>query len=146
MSDAPPADRPLPPLPGPPAAHPRSAASLRGYRRSVARSLAASDLDSASRTLRGLAWAVRTLEASDGHHRALSLHVVESAGWMAQRGAGYARQTDGATVPLSARLVRGHLALLPFALALDRWAAPVHARGAGLFVNDLPPIPFPPDV
>ena len=77
-----------------------------------------------------------------GRGGALTRHVLESAGLMALRGVAYARETDGATAPLSRDLVRGHLALVPFARVLDRLAAPLWARGVGLFANDLPPIPF----
>ena len=69
-------------------------------------------------------------------------HVLESAGLMALRGAAYAEATGGATAPLTRDLVRGHLALVPVARMLDRAAAPLWARGVGLFVNDLPAIPF----
>lgn len=72
----------------------------------------------------------------------LARHVLESAGLMALRGAAYAEATGGATAPLTRDLVRGHLALVPLARALDRAAAPFWARGVGLFVNDLPAVPF----
>ena len=72
----------------------------------------------------------------------VTVHLLESAGRMARRGASYANESGGATGSLTARLVAGHLALVPWARALDRWAAPLHRRGIGLFVNDLPSIPF----
>ena len=72
----------------------------------------------------------------------LTRHVLESAGLMAVRGAAYAEATGGATAALTRDLVRGHLALAPVARLLDRMAAPLWARGVGLFANDLPPIPF----
>ena len=130
---------------------PRSTASLpakptsrlRLYVRAARQSPGRGDLADTARALAGLVHALRQSERDDNRHRALAVHVAESAGWMAERGAIYACQTDGATLALSRRLVRGHLALLPFAHVLDRLAAPVHRRGAGLFVNDLPPIPFP---
>ena len=139
MADAPPPDRPLPQRAG-------GAGPVRlpwWPRRALLRALTRSDLSAAAAVLATLLGEIRAAERTDGRHRALAAHVVESAGWMARRGAGYARQTEGATTALSVRLVRGHLALLPFARLLDRLAAPVHRRGAGLFVNDLPPIPFP---
>ena len=77
-----------------------------------------------------------------GRGGALTRHVLESAGLMALRGVAYARDTGGATAPLTRDLVRGHLVLVPFARLLDRAAAPLGARGVGLFVNDLPPVPF----
>ena len=139
MSDAPPVDRPLftrtvGPCP----------VSLPWWpRRHLLRALSRSDLAAAAAALAEVLGEIKQAEQADGRHRALAAHVMESAGWMAARGAEYARQTDGATTALSVHLVRGHLALLPFAHLLDRLAAPVHQRGAGLFVNDLPAIPFP---
>lgn len=86
--------------------------------------------------------ALRDAEASEGQAYALTAHVLESAGRMALRAPAYAEATDGGTAPLSRRLVRGHLALVPMALRLDVAAHSVQARGGGLFVDDLPPIPF----
>ncbi len=139
MADAPPADRLLPD----PAAGTSPVRLGWWPRRGLLQALVRADLAAAAAALAALLAEIRQAEQADGRHRALAAHVVESAGWMAERGAEYARQTDGATTALSVRLVRGHLALLPMARALDRLAAPVHRRGAGLFVNDLPPIPFP---
>lgn len=82
-------------------------------------------------------------ERATGNRRALTIHLLESARLSAARADDYARRTDGATHELSRRLVLGHLALVPFARGLDRLAAPVHDRGVGLFVNDVPPIPEP---
>ena len=137
MADTPPADRPLSTL---------SASGGRVGRvpwRPLLRALITADLGAAEGELALWGARLRRNEQADGRHRALAVHVVESAGWMAGRGAEYARQTDGATTALSVRLVRGHLALIPFARLLDWLAAPFHARGVGLFVNDLPAIPFP---
>ena len=78
-----------------------------------------------------------------GRRAAVTAHLLESAGRMAERGIGYALQTEGATAGITEHLVKGHLALVPLARALDRAAAPLHRRGIGLFVNDLPAIPFP---
>ena len=83
---------------------------------------------------------LRERERKTGRHLALAVHVAESARLMHLRGADYARQSGGATRHLTRALVAGHLALLPFALALDRLAAPVHARGVGIFVNDVPAV------
>ena len=137
LARAPAADRPLPALVRSQDA-PRPLGPLRRHARHA---LARRDFATAARALDHLARALRQRERFDGRRRALAVHVAESAGVMAARGAAYARQTDGASEALSVRLVRGHLALLPAALALDRLAAPVHARGVGLFVNDLPAIP-----
>jgi hypothetical protein len=85
----------------------------------------------------------RALATATGRLRPLTVHLLESARLSAARGARYARQTSGGTRGLSRRIVLGHLALVPFARLLDRLAAPVHARGVGLFVDDVPPIPEP---
>jgi hypothetical protein len=86
---------------------------------------------------------VRQAEAASGCRLALTAHVLESAGFAAANGGRWADLSEGETLPLSVRFVQGHLLLLGAALRLDRAAHPVHARGAGQFVNDLPPIPFP---
>lgn len=70
----------------------------------------------------------------------LTAHLAESAEAMSAHGAEYVRQVP-ATADLTRRLVLGHLALVPLAVALDRAAAALHRRGVGLFVNDLPPVP-----
>ena len=85
----------------------------------------------------------RARSTATGRLRPLTVHLLESARLSAARGARYARQTGGGTRGLSRRIVLGHLALVPFARLLDRLAAPVHARGVGLFVDDVPPIPEP---
>lgn len=85
----------------------------------------------------------RARESETGRRRALAIHLFESARLFAAHAPAHARQSGGATRMLSRRVVLGHLALVPFARVLDRLAAPVHARGVGLFVNDVPPIPEP---
>ena len=139
LSDAPDADTPLPDL-----ASLGRTVSTRPARAVVRRALRAGDLDRAG--LGFVRWerTVRHAEARSRRHRALERHVLESAATFAAWGAGAARRRPEAG-PLVRQIVRGHLPLLPLARALDRLAAPVHRRGAGLFVNDLPPIPLPPD-
>lgn len=85
----------------------------------------------------------RARAGATGRLRPLTVHLLESAWLSAVRGAGYARRSGGATRGLSRRIVLGQLALVPFARLLDRLAAPVHDRGVGLFVDDVPPIPEP---
>lgn len=96
----------------------------------------------AADAIRGALNTVRRLEASSGRAYALTAHVLDSAGLMALRAPIYAEATGGATLPLSRRLVVGHLPLVPAALRLDVAAHPVQARGVGLFVRDLPAVPF----
>ena len=103
----------------------------------------AADFDAARRALAVRIERERARERETGRRRALALHLLESARLSAARAVGYDRQTGGATRGLSRRIVLGHLALVPFARVLDRLAAPVHARGVGLFVHDVPPIPEP---
>ncbi len=78
---------------------------------------------------------------SSNVYDALEAHVLDSAEAFARLAADAERQSNGAAARLGRRLVRGHRLLVPLARLLDRLAAPVHARGVGLFVNDLPPIP-----
>ncbi len=90
----------------------------------------------------GLAQILDTLrEASgaSGLHLAMSTHLAESALLAASR----IPLHPGPLHPSLATFVRLHLAGLPLALALDAFAAPLHARGVGLLANDLPPIPTP---
>lgn len=83
---------------------------------------------------------LRRIESDAQVHLVLAEHVLASAAVAATHGGRYAAATGGRTSRLTARIVRGHLALVGLALRLDRAAHAVHARGAGLFVNDLPPI------
>ncbi|WP_143537691.1 hypothetical protein [Rubrivirga marina] len=153
MAVAPPAHRPIPPVilsgaedhTGPSQiASPRAGV---GDTRSIGAILLAitrgEALASVSDRLSARIAEERRRERAVGRRRALTIHLLESARLSAARAADYARRTDGATLALSRRLVLGHLALVPFARGLDRLAAPVHDRGVGLFVNDVPPIPEP---
>ena len=134
LARAPAADRPLPALVRSQNA-PRPLGPLRRHARHA---LDRRDFATAARALDRVVWALRQRERVDGRRRALAVHVAESAGVMAARGAAYARQTDGATEALSVRLVRGHLALLPAALGARpaRRARPRARRGA---VRERPP-------
>ena len=84
------------------------------------------------------------IEARHGAHLAMTIHVLESAALGLAHGERYAAMTYGATTGLTRRWVRGHLALVPAALRLDAAAHGAHRRGAGILVNDVPPIPLPP--
>ena len=133
MTDVPTPDSPLPPIspegPG---------GSAISAQRRIWRTLMACDLDEACLGLAQWHWTVRH---RGQRHQALTLHVLESAMSVAGAGAMAGRSTGGETLRLSRRLILGHLALIPFARGLDRLAAPLHRRGVGLFVNDLPPVP-----
>ena len=107
------------------------------------RTVTTNNFDAARRALAVRIEREHARERETGRRRALVLHLLESARLSAGRAVGYDRQTGGATRGLSRRIVLGHLALVPFARVLDRLAAPVHARGVGLFVHDVPPIPEP---
>ncbi|MEM1116276.1 MAG: hypothetical protein AAGJ11_07200, partial [Bacteroidota bacterium] len=117
-----------------------SASSLRLG--AVRRAVKANRFPEAADRLADALRAVRDAEAGTGRAYALTAHVIESAGWMALRAPAYAEASGGATVPLSRRLVAGHLPLVRAAVGLDRLAHPVQARGVPLFVADLPAIPF----
>ncbi|MEM0961991.1 MAG: hypothetical protein AAGK21_05535 [Bacteroidota bacterium] len=136
MAEAPSMDRPLPVL-----VRPEEDTAGEGSVADVRRCASRGDLPGAADALDAVVASIRQSASRLGRQQALSLHVAESARLMARRGAAYARQTDGATRGLSRALVLGHLGLLPVASRLDRLAAPLHARGVGIFVNDLPPIP-----
>ena len=98
------------------------------------------ELAEAGRVLTAVAGRLREVEAAQGVHLALTEHLVATAAVAAAHGAAYSDATAGRSVPVSSRLVAGTLAFWTLALALDRWAHPIHARGVGLFVNDVPPV------
>ena len=138
MAEAPSPDQPLCDLPRTDHASP-----LRPALSSARSALWRDDLDQAAAALVRAEWALRHTEQTHQRHGALARHLLESAARFAEVGADAARQSGGATRGLSRRIVLGHLALLPLSRVLDRLAAPVHARGVGLFVHDVPPIPAP---
>ncbi len=75
-------------------------------------------------------------------HWAMTKHLIESVGYTALHGMSYDEQTGGDTRRLTRWLLAGHALLLPAAASLDIRAQAAHRRGAGILVNDVPPIPF----
>ena len=86
---------------------------------------------------------VEQWERSWGVHWAMTKHLLESLGCTALHGIEYVEQTEGSTRRLTRCLLAGHVVLLPAVASLDIWAQSVHRCGAGILVNDVPPIPFP---
>ena len=147
VAAAPAPDRPVGAARSGRSAPPRSGRAARGRRRAGRRL----DLRPARRALRAgrlraCAGEIASALGALGGAAPVARHVLESAGLMALRGEAYARATGGATAPLTRDLVRGHLALVPVARLLDWAAAPLWARGVGLFANDLPAVPFAEEV
>lgn len=81
-------------------------------------------------------------ERSAGSHFAMTKHVVESIGMAALNGLRWAAQSGGETLPLTAKLVESQELALLSSLWIDKQAQRCHAKGAGIIVNDMPPIPF----
>lgn|GEM_PF-5839577 len=141
MTEAPPADAPVVHVAG----------DARRARRVAARALGPAVRDArrhvrhkrfaeAGDVLAGAARELRRVEADARVHLALAEHVVASAAVASRVGAMCAGASGGRSAPVTARFVRGHLALVGLALRLDAAAHAVRARGCGLFVHDLPPV------
>lgn len=75
-------------------------------------------------------------------HWAMTKHLLESLGYTALHGIDYVEQTEGSTRRLTRCLLAGHAVSLPAVASLDIWAQSAHGCGAGILVNDVPPIPF----
>jgi hypothetical protein len=72
----------------------------------------------------------------------MSRHIVESIGLGAVNALHYDRQSQGGTLKLSRDLVRLQALSLFSTTFYDRMAQRHQARGVGILVNDVPPIPF----
>ncbi len=82
------------------------------------------------------------LEIRSGSHFAMCRHIVESLGFGAVVAIDCAARTGGATAGLSRDLVAIQTLALGGAVETDSQAQAIQARGIGILVNDLPPIPF----
>ncbi|MEM6328349.1 MAG: hypothetical protein AAF791_14645 [Bacteroidota bacterium] len=132
MHDAPPADRPVSTSGTAPVA--RLGAALVPLLATTDRAFRRRDHTTASRLTATLLGDLRERTEADDVYLAMAVHLAESAALGASR-------AHQASVLVS--FVRWHLLGLPLALVLDALAAPLHARGVGILVNDLPPIPVP---
>lgn len=120
-------------------AHRRVAEHLDLARRDAARRAVAGDFagvrDAAAVALRG----VRAVEDGEGAHFAMAAHLVESLGFCADN----ARRRGAGPADVVARdLVLAQALGLALAAPVDRLAQPLHRRGVGIVVNDVPDIPF----
>lgn len=86
---------------------------------------------------------VRNCETAQQSHFAMTRHLLESVGLAAVHAEDYLRR-DPKTASLARDLVRLQLVGLRLAVGLDARAQHLHKRGAGILVNDVPSIPFPP--
>ncbi|MFZ5480178.1 MAG: hypothetical protein ACOZNI_25670 [Myxococcota bacterium] len=85
-----------------------------------------------------------SLEATHGVHLAMTRHSIESVAYAALHAPGYAEASGGRTTELSRDLVDTQLEAVRLHVPeeFDERAAPIHALGAGILVNDVPRIPF----
>ncbi len=87
--------------------------------------------------------ALREAEAASGANFAMGAHLVESVGLAAANSPGYVSASEGRAAGLCRDLLIFQALGLPLAGPFDALAQPLHALGAGVLVNDVPPIPFP---
>lgn len=85
--------------------------------------------------------ALEALEASWGSNLAMTKHILEQVGFAAANAVGYVRQ-DPEVKGLARKFVKSTLWGFSTSVGLDRRAQAAHAHGAGILVNDLPPIPL----
>lgn len=75
-------------------------------------------------------------------HFAMTIHLLESMGYMIANAIDYQKQSKGKTNALSKTLIYFHLYGINAALQLDYKAQKMHQQGIGIIVNDIPSIPF----
>ncbi|EAY31492.1 hypothetical protein [Microscilla marina] len=75
-------------------------------------------------------------------HFAMLKHLLESIGYASVNAPQYAQLSKGATGKLSRQLIGMQAKGLSLALRIDTRAQKIHQLGAGIIVNDVPPIPF----
>lgn len=85
--------------------------------------------------------AIEALEASWGCHLAMTVHVLEQIGFAAANAVLYV-QKEPEVRDFARKFVKQLAWGLPQSPQLDRDAQAAHAHGAGVIVNDVPPIPF----
>ena len=85
--------------------------------------------------------AIERAEHRSGAHLAMSRHLLESIAYGAANGVRHSKHSDGASVWLSLALLLLQAWSLRLALPIDRLAQRAHQAGAGIVVNDVPPIP-----
>jgi len=84
---------------------------------------------------------INSWEENHGCHFAMTKYLLGSMAYTALRGITY-MQYENRSLKLSARLIKGHLFLIPWAIPFDRKAQNIQSMGVGFLVNDLPEIPF----
>ncbi len=116
---------------------------IRGYGCKLRQPIDKHDLKSIDEITRDLWNRLQKRQLAARLHAPLLIHVLESLGAFARHGREFGHRTDGRSVPLSLKIIKGHAQVLRLALWLDIRAWPLHHLGIGLLINDLPPIPFP---
>ena len=118
-------------------------AELNEYRRCLGDSARTLDFEQAARDTARMVAAVAERQIRCETHFAMVLHLLESIGLAAANAIRFSELSAGKTRSLSRSLLMLEAKGLRSAVTLDRRAQAVHARGVGIIVNDLPPIPFP---
>lgn len=114
---------------------------LKAYRDQVNDLADRRDFAGAARRTEAELRALEALERAWGCHLAMSIHVVEQVGFAAANVVRYVQQ-EPEVAGFARKFIRRLTWGLPESPELDRKAQAAHARGAGVIVNDVPPIPF----
>lgn len=115
---------------------------LSDYRQALPKIRTTQDLHQVAELSYRMLDTIASTEQATGSHFAMTKHVVESLGMAALNGLRWAAQSDGATLPLTTKLVNAQELALASSLWIDKQAQRCHAKGVGIIVNDVPPIPF----
>ena len=118
-------------------------AELTEYTRCLRDSAKTFDFEQAARDTARMLTAVAERETRCEAHFAMVRHLLESIGLAAVNAIRFAELSAGQTRRLSRNLLMFQTRGVRTSVALDRRAQEAHALGAGIIVNDVPPIPFP---
>jgi len=84
---------------------------------------------------------IESIEQEAQAHFAMVKHVVESAGYAALNAPSYIEK-ETETQTLARQLIAIQVRLLEGSVLMDQVAQTCHRKGAGIIINDVPPIPF----
>lgn len=85
---------------------------------------------------------IEAMEQRTDSYLAMAHHIVASIGLAAVNATDYERQSNGRTNRLARTNLRLQILSTLIAPLIDRKAQAAHRKGAGILINDLPPIPF----
>ena len=115
-------------------------AELNEYTRCLRHSARTFDFEQAARDTARMLTAVAERETRCEAHFAMVRHLLESIGLAAVNSFRFAELSGGRTRRLSRNLLMFQTRGVRISVALDRRAQEAHALGAGIIVNDVPPI------